>query len=108
MQSSETNHRKWNVMMYMAGANNSLYVRLSLVRLKAVKATGSCYHILAQFDTGEDGLVTKRYCLTPLDNAKKIADTVTSLKDGPLNELKGQFEGWGKARPRPSAEQIFN
>src|SRR5262249_29879623 len=72
-------HKKWSVMVYMAGGKNlSDEARDSLMQMKQVGSTEHV-HVIAQFDSGSEGKATKRYYLTPMDEATRVNDMLKSL-----------------------------
>ena len=64
--------KKWSVMIYLAGGRDiSDEARESLLRMKQVGSTKNI-HVIAQFDMGTEGNLTKRYYLSRLNEAAQI------------------------------------
>ena len=64
--------KKWSVMVYLAGGRDiSDEARESLLRMKQVGSTENI-HLVAQFDSGSEGTVTKRYYLTKSENSSQV------------------------------------
>ncbi|MCI0620094.1 MAG: clostripain-related cysteine peptidase [Acidobacteria bacterium] len=75
--------KKWSIMVYMAGGDDvSDEARDSLLRMKQVGSTEH-FHLIAQFDTGREGSSTKRYYLTPFEEA----ETVEKLLKAPCQKI---------------------
>jgi len=71
--SIQRNQRKdWSILVYMAGGKDvSNQARSCLLQMKGIGSTEK-FHLIAQFDSGSEGTATKRYYLTPSQNALRV------------------------------------
>ena len=71
-------HKKnWSIMVFLAGGKDiSEEARESMLRMKQVGSTDNI-HVVAQFDSGGEGTSTKRYYLSPFDDALWIETLLT-------------------------------
>ena len=71
--------RQWTIMVYMAGGSNvSEAARESLLRMKQVGSNAEI-DVIAQFDSGREGIETKRYHLKQLKEAAQIQEWLKAL-----------------------------
>ena len=69
--------KPWCVMVYLAGGGDvSDEARESLLLMKQVGSTDNI-HLIAQFDSGSEGTLTKRYYLSPCHHAVGIESLLT-------------------------------
>jgi hypothetical protein len=75
--------KRWTIMLYMVGFKDSSFLRDALFEIKRIGSNRDV-NVLAELDTGCDGIATKRYYLTRMEREEQIYQTIKAINSDSL------------------------